>query len=286
MLQPKVIYSLIICLFITVVTGAVFLLLHRQLTPLLNDIARDVTIAGTMRVNAASAEPTPTLAEITLNLLLTVPPTVTPVAPPPATPTPVATVTTGARRGVVNSDLVNLRSYPSLAGDLVGQAREGEQVTILATSNDGGWLQICCPLGVSAGGQQSWIAVEFITLAPQSITNGANPLPAPVAAQSETESPVRAAHQSNAGSTLAGRVNGALVNLRSGPATTYATIGQVNEQTTVTLTGRDVTGAWWRICCPPGVPAESWISAEFVDLPITKEDALTRIPLVPPVSAP
>lgn len=274
MLQPKVVYSLIIGLFITVVTSTIFVLLNRQLTPLLDDIARDVVTAGSMRVNAAAAQPT-AAAEITLNLLLTVPPTATPTAPPPATPTPPPATTAVTHRGVVNSDLVNLRSYPSLAGDVVGQAREGEQVTILAASNDGHWLQICCPLGTSAGGQQSWIAVEFITLSAQSILSTANTLPTPTAAPR-----VYAANQAGNGSTLTGRVNSALVNLRSGPATTYATVGQVNEQTTVTLTGRDNTGAWWRICCPPDAPADSWISADFVDLPVAKEEALQQIPLI------
>jgi hypothetical protein len=74
MLQPKVVHSLIIVSFITVVTGAVFFLLNRQLTPLLDDIANDVVTAGSMRVNAAAVQPTPTLSEITLDLLLTVPP--------------------------------------------------------------------------------------------------------------------------------------------------------------------------------------------------------------------
>lgn len=281
MLQPKVIYSLIICLFITVVTSAVIFLLHGQLTPLVTDIAKEMAVAGTMRVNAAAAQPTPTSAELTLNLLLTVPPTAMPTAPPPTTPIPPPAATAVAHSGIVNSDLVNLRSYPSLAGDIVGQAREGEQVMILAASNDGQWLQICCPLGTSTGGPQSWIALEFITLAPQPLAAVANPASTPAAVQQITEPLVRAASQGGNGPTLTGRVNGVLVNLRSGPATTYATIGQVNEATTVTLTGRDATGAWWRICCPPGMPAESWISAEFVDLPISKEEAFQQIPRVP-----
>jgi uncharacterized protein YgiM (DUF1202 family) len=280
MLQPKVVHSLIIVSFITVVTGAVFFLLNRQLTPLLDDIANDVVTAGSMRVNAAAVQPTPTLSEITLDLLLTVPPTAIPTTPPPATPTPPPATTATIRTGVVNSDLVNLRSYPSLAGEVVGQASEGAQVTILETSNDGQWLQICCPLGTNSDGPQSWIAVEYITLATQPLSGVASSALNSAAAQSATEPFIRAASQRDNSPTLTGRVTGVLVNLRNGPATTYTTVGQVNEQTTVTLTGRDATGAWWRICCPPGTPAESWISAEFVDLPIAKEAALQQVPLV------
>jgi uncharacterized protein YgiM (DUF1202 family) len=280
MLQPKVVHSLIIVSFITVVTGAVFFLLNRQLTPLLDDIANDVVTAGSMRVNAAAVQPTPTLSEITLDLLLTVPPTAIPTTPPPATPTPPPATTATIQTGVVNSDLVNLHSYPSLAGEVVGQASEGAQVTILETSNDGQWLQICCPLGTNSDGPQSWIAVEYITLATQPLSGVASSALNSAAAQSATEPFIRAASQGGNSPTLTGRVTGVLVNLRNGPATTYTTVGQVNEQTTVTLTGRDATGAWWRICCPPGTPAESWISAEFVDLPIAKEAALQQVPLV------
>lgn len=278
MLQPKVIYSLVIFFFIAVVTGLILFLLSRQLTPLLDEIANDVTAAGSIRVNAA--QPTPTLAELTLNLLLTVPPTATPAAAPASTPTPSPVAAAATRTGVVNSDLVNLRSYPSLAGEVVGQASEGAQVTILATSNDGGWLQICCPLGTNSGGPQSWIATEFITQAGQPSPSVANSASNPIAAQAAAEPFIRAASQGSSGATLTGRVNGVLVNLRSGPATSYPTVGQANEQTTVTLTGRDATGAWWRVCCPPGAPAESWVSAEFVDLPVAKEEALQQIPLV------
>ena len=74
MLQPRVVHSLIIAFFIIVVTGAVLFLLNRQLTPLLDDIANDLVTASSMRVNAAAVQPTPTLPEITLDLLLTVPP--------------------------------------------------------------------------------------------------------------------------------------------------------------------------------------------------------------------
>ena len=280
MLQPRVVHSLIIAFFIIVVTGAVLFLLNRQLTPLLDDIANDLVTASSMRVNAAAVQPTPTLPEITLDLLLTVPPTAIPTTPPPATPTPPPATTATIRTGVVNSDLVNLRSYPSLAGEVVGQASEGAQVTILETSNDGQWLQICCPLGTNSGGPQSWIAVEYITLAAQPLPGVVSSALNSAAAQSATAPLIRAASQGGNSPTVTGRVNGALVNLRNGPATTYATVGQVNEQTTVTLTGRDATGVWWRLYCPPGTPAESWISAEFVDLPIAKEAALQQVPLV------
>lgn len=281
MLQPKVLHAAIIIFFVGAVSGIIFFFVNRQLSPLMDEIVRDVAAAGTMRVNAADAVPTPTIVAVDLNLLLTVPPTTVPPTPVPATPTPPPAATAAARTGVVNSDLVNLRSYPSLAGDVVGQAREGEQVTILDTSNDGLWLQVCCPLGTSANNQQSWIAVEFIALTGQPVP-AANAAPTTASVQVPVEPAVQAANQGTTeASALTGRVNSLLVNLRSGPATEFTTVGQVSEQTTVTITGRNAAGDWWRICCPPGTPPESWISAEFVDLPVAKEDALRQVPIIP-----
>jgi len=68
--------------------------------------------------------------------------------------------------GLVNSAIVNVRSYPSLTGEVVGQAKEGDRLEILATSPDGQWLQVCCPLGTSEGNQPSWVAADFVTVQP------------------------------------------------------------------------------------------------------------------------
>lgn len=280
MSQPKVVRSLLLLLFLGVVTGGIFFLLSLQLTPLLNEIGPHLSTTNSVMAEAAQPRPTPTptMPDLTLDMVATVPPTpvapvsttVTPTAPPPSLP---------SRKGTVNSDVVNLRSYPSLAGELVGHAKQGEQFQIMAISNDGQWVRVCCPLGSSETTRQSWVAMEFIALEPAFVpVQTVVPLTTVVTQPIPAAAVIAAASQAvPSADTVSGTVNSALVNLRSGPDTTYATVGQVSEQTRVTITGRNAAGTWWQICCPAGAPPASWISAEFIDLAATKEDAMRQV---------
>jgi len=75
------------------------------------------------------------------------------------------------------------------------------------------------------------------------------------------------------------RVNTDLLNLRGGPGTNYAIVGQVRTGDQVTVVGRNEPGDWWRVCCPLGATGESWVSAQFVDLQLPTDQAAAAIPL-------
>lgn len=77
----------------------------------------------------------------------------------------------------------------------------------------------------------------------------------------------------------AAQVNADLVNLRGGPGTNYAIVGQARTGEQLTVVGRNEASDWWRVCCPLGQTAESWISAQFVDLPLPAEQSAAAIPL-------
>lgn len=296
MLQPKFVQSMILLLFIGTVSVGIFFLLRMQLAPIMDEVAVNTAAIKRTRTEAADQPlaPTATMPALTLAMLATLQPTTTVVAPTVAASLPLSTVAApinpNARLGIVTDDAINIRSYPSLAGEVVGQAQRGDQVEIITTSNDGKWLQVCCPLGTAEGYQQSWIAAEFITIQQPAVSTTTvqsattlNPI-----TTSKPELDVTAANtlpsntitQSNS-SKLWGTINGAVVNLRSGPGTNYVLVGQASEQTQVEITGRDEAGNWWRICCPVGAPPESWISAELVDLSVPKAEALLRIRVVP-----
>lgn len=278
--SPKTVQAVIVLFFIAVVTVSFFFLLRQQLAPLVDEIGGTTALR---RTAASAATPTPpppaTLTAMNLVLAATIAPLAT-SATPTATAPILAPAATVVQIGIVNGDMVNVRSYPDLASDVVGQAQQGAQLEILATSSDGKWLQVCCPLGTRSGDRQSWIAAEFVTVQPAvtSVANAAlsDPLPASAVKLVATPAP----------DTVAGTVNGSAVNLRSGPGTMYAVVGQAQEQSTVQLTGRDAASTWWRICCPPGAPAESWISAEFINITIPKSQALTLVPVVTTVATP
>src|SRR4029079_10560642 len=71
------------------------------------------------------------------------PPAPTPIPPPapvpaPRAPAPAEERAIGSRRA--NASLLNVRSAPSLQGEVVGHARRGERVTILGESGE--WLRV------------------------------------------------------------------------------------------------------------------------------------------------
>jgi len=85
------------------------------------------------------------------------PPTPAPVpapAPAPEKPQPTSTETP-IGTGRVNASVLNVRSEPSLQGDVVGHARRGERVTILGDS--GAWLRVR-----TGGGEVGWVSSQHI----------------------------------------------------------------------------------------------------------------------------
>ncbi len=278
MTKPKLIQFLILLFFISAVTIGIFFLVSVQLNSFMNNSGVTVAVTNSTIVNVPTPPlvPTVTMFALTLDLLETVPPTATSaisVAALSAPQVPELALSTTATTGVVNTDLVNIRSYPSLVGEVVGQARQGTQVQIIETSNDGQWFQVCCPLGTSESSIQSWISVEFIDIAPQPATLA-------TVATTTNSTPGVSAPVTTDNSGIGATVTSALVNVRSGPGTSYATVGQVGEQTQIRITGRNEAGSWWRICCPLGVPAESWISAELVTLAVFQVEAMTQAPVI------
>ncbi|MBP7963996.1 MAG: DUF3048 domain-containing protein [Caldilineaceae bacterium] len=83
-----------------------------------------------------------------------------------------------------------------------------------------------------------------------------------------------------------GVVNGGVVNVREGPSTAYAILGQVREGDEVKILGRDEDGTWWQICCV-GEGQTGWMAAEFVDAGFSAE-AGQAIPVAeaPPLPTP
>lgn len=281
MVSPKAVQALVLFLFIVMVTVGLFFLLSRQLAPLVEEIGGNAAPQDNGLTTAFT--PTPPLPATLTAMNQVLAATVVPVTVS-TTPTPTVTsLVSAVRIGIVNSDVVNVRSYPDLAGDVIGEAKQGERLEILSTSIDGQWFQVCCPLGTSAGDRQSWVAAEFVTVQQAELEASGATLRTttdvtPASAIKLVGTPANLPSVSSDG--VMGTVNESMVNLRSGPGTVYALVGQVQEQSTVTLTGRDAANLWWRICCPPDAPAESWISAEFIDLAMPKTQALTLVPVV------
>lgn len=279
--SPKAVQALVLFLFMAMVIVGLFFLLSRQLAPLLEEIGGNAAPKDNGMTTAFT--PTPPLPATLTAMNQVLAATVVPITVSTTPPSAVTALVSAIRIGIVNSDVVNVRSYPDLAGDIIGQAQQGERLEILATSTDGQWLQICCPLGTKDDNRQSWVAAEFVT-----VQQAGSEAPGITLSPATDVTPVSAVRlvgtpgnlPSMSSNAVMGTVNESMVNLRSGPGTVYALVGQVQEQSAVTLTGRDAANLWWRICCPPGAPTESWISAEFIDLTMSKTQVLTLVPVV------
>lgn len=58
-------------------------------------------------------------------------------------------------------------------------------------------------------------------------------------------------------------VNTDLVNARNGPGTDFTIITILGRGEEFKISGRDVSGKWWRVCCIEG--EDAWIVSDFVD---------------------
>jgi uncharacterized protein YgiM (DUF1202 family) len=151
-------------------------------------------------------------------------------APPPPPPPP------ATRRGVVTATTLNVRARPGVAADNppIDQLHAGEQVNILEQTAVSGavWYRI---------GERRWVHSDWVRLLP-AVTEAAR------AAGAAVSLPV-------------GWVVAAALNVRSGPGTGYALVGEVRHNQrldileSVTVGGADT---WHRI------GAQQWVYGQWV----------------------
>ena len=127
--------------------------------------------------------------------------------------------------GLVNRN-ANLRGGPGTNFAIVGQATQGQVVTILSHNEGGSWLQV---------GAGQWIAAFLVT-----VETGAA-LPDVVIPPTTGATANRAA------------------NLRAGPGTDYALIGSVRANQPLVIAGKNGDGAWLQLA------DGAWIAAFLVN---------------------
>ena len=190
----------------------------------------------------------------------------TPLPPPPTMP---------PAEGITSTQ-VNVRVEPSTASNVLGIIPADMRVEITGKDPGGNWWQINYPHPQAVDGK-GWITAQYVnTIAtPQvPIIGGAEPGP----------------HSG----TIA--VIQQQINVRSGPGTGFNSLGTLNPQDVVNLTGKDPNGAWLQIEFAPGPEGKGWVNAAFVraqgaeNLPIIAESGLivgTGTPTgIPPTPTP
>ena len=229
-----------------------------------------LTLLPLLAAACASASPTPA-AKVprsgtpTATPGLAPTPSLTPTAtgtPPPPTPAPV--------EGTLTLK-VNVRSGPDASYASLGLLDAGEKVAITAKDNSGTWYRI---LYTPAPGGFGWVAAQFVQL----VSAGAA---VPLEATPTPAGPV-------------GRVLQRL-NVRSGPGLTFDSLGMLEPDAIVSLTGKNLTASWFQILYPAGPGGIGWVTAQYIqadaaDLPVLDDygtpvaasaSGPTPIPLTP-----
>jgi uncharacterized protein YraI len=182
---------------------------------------------------------------------VTLPPALSPTQTPAMAPaTPVVKTTPELIDGLLTIK-VNVRSGPGTSYASLGQLAAGEKVQITVQDGTGKWYRILYPSG---SGGDGWVAAQFVQIA----AGAEVPLEA-------TPTP----------SGPGGRVMQRL-NVRSGPGMNYDSLGILEPNVMVSLTGKNATASWFQIEYPfgngdPG--GRGWVTAQYI-----QTDASDRLP--------
>ncbi|HEX9333608.1 MAG TPA: SH3 domain-containing protein [Anaerolineales bacterium] len=212
---------------------------------------------------------TPLIITATFPATLTPQPSETPPPPSPQPMAPRATLVEGT-----TSTQINVRAEPSIASSVLGIIPANTKVEITGKDPGENWWQINYPEG---SGGKGWVTAQYITT------------------EDKSEIPAIGGNEADLNTGNVAIVQQQL-NIRSGPGTDFNSLGTLNPQDVVNLTGKDSNGAWLQIDFPTGAGPEGkgWVNAAFVqakgveNLPIITEAGLivgtetqTGIPFTP-----
>jgi len=173
--------------------------------------------------------------------------------PIPVSQTPTVTPVEG-----LTSTQLNVRADPSTASEVLGMLPANTTVQIVGKDPAGNWWQILYPEAGQANEGKGWVTAQYVSTAdaaqvPVMGGDGSNPDNANVAVIQQQ------------------------LNIRSGPGTSFNSLGTLNPQDVVALTGKDPNGAWLQIEYSAGPEGKGWINAAFAqaqgveNLPIVSE---------------
>lgn len=145
--------------------------------------------------------------------------------------------------GYVTTYRLNVRSGPGFDQPVISYLWQGERVALIGRNSRSNWLQIRLP-AYSKG----WVSAQYIqSSVPLYTLPIIDDLPAPP--------PV-----------YTGVVTSYTLNVRTGPGFNYPVVGRLNQGQQVTLFGRDVSGAWFKIRLPNG--AQGWAASQYIQISI------------------
>jgi len=198
---------------------------------------------------AVQTDSTPTIEPIiiTSTLPITATPRPSETSLPP-TPKPTIAPVVGT-----TSTQLNVRAEPSTASEVVGIIAANSLVQITGKDTGENWWQIIFEAGVDRKG---WVTAQYIETGDSS------------------QVPVIGSDASNpqAGNTA---IIIQQLNVRGGPGTNFASLGILNANDVVNLTGKNRSGTWLQIIFSGAPDDKGWVNSGFV-----KADDTTGLPIV------
>ncbi len=221
------------------------------------------------RENAFTA--TPNFVTATLPIAST-PPTTQIVTLPTSTLSLVAVPTISPIDGTTTTQ-VNVRAQTSTASETLGLIGQFVKVQIIGRDASGSWYQI---IFAESGTGYGWVRAEYVQVsAPAEIPLVEN----------------MAGNRSSVSGLVIQKIN-----VRNGPGTTFESLGVLNPNDVVFITGKDPSSAWIQIEFMNAPDGKGWVASEFLQmqnpdsLPIIGDVAQavgsgtpTSIPLTPPL---
>lgn len=213
-----------------------------------------VFLSGCSAGSAVEQTPTPTPPAF---YTATLAPTSTDRPSPTAAP-PSITPTIAPLDGVVTAQ-VNLHAAPDVNQPSLGMLNYLDKVQIVGKDSSGKWLRIVykdTPSGVA------WVVGQFIQF-----KGDADQIPVVQAPPLTSAAPGVTSVAATA--TPSPRISHVTIklNVRSGPASSNASLGMLDANTAVSLTGRNENNTWVQIDYPAGPDGKGWVAASYLQSP-------------------
>ena len=166
---------------------------------------------------------------------------------------------------------VNVRADPSTASESLGMINIFSKIQIIGKDASGSWYQIVDAESAKGTG---WVRAEYVQVV-----------------DSAAEIVVIGSVTGN-GSEVSGLVT-QKINVRSGPAATFDSVGVLNPNDVVFITGKDPSGAWIQVKFVGAANGTGWAASEFLQVSnpeavpvIGTTDQATEVPTIAPLAIP
>jgi uncharacterized protein YraI len=201
------------------------------------------------------------------------------------TPLPVNTPGPGART-ITIVQLSNVRVGPGIGYLSLGWLQPGTLLSVTGRIQKNAWLQIEYPSGPDG---RAWVSRDLVKInddlgglpfynilgtpegaesgAPPADTSGgeATPVPPPSDNSGGIATDTLPAPATTASGGPVGSVT-TQINVRTGPASSFPSLGLLNPDAQVTLTGRTINGLWFQIEYPGGPNGRAWVASSYIDV--------------------